>query len=374
MKRILLVNDLAQGGGVEKLLSDFVNAWHDKYSLTVLLLDVDRKKFNKTIYPENVKVICQDQLLEDGNVMQQSFVRFVRHFKNKAIKKSLTNDLYDLVIAMKDGWVAKYVADLSIEPKIMWHHTDYNSYYYTEDIFGGPKAEFDQLKKYKHIVCVSEDVKKGIIDVVGNPGNLIVKYNPLHVDEIVEKSKEIVVDVDKNPDKTYFTVVGRINYQKGYDILLEAVHMLELDGYDFRVWVVGGTESWSEEHLKLERAVKRLGIKSVDFLGGRKNPYKYMRECDWVLSTSLFEGFSYVSQEAALLDKPMLLTDCGGVRELLGDNEYGIVMERSVIGVYNGIKKVLDDKSLYELYQKKISERKRIINFESRMAEIEKVL
>lgn len=374
MKRILLVNDLAQGGGVEKLLMDFVNAWHDKYELTVLLLDVDKKKFNKATYPGNVQVICQDQLLEDGNVLSQSYVRFVRHFKNKSIKKHLSNSLYDMIIAMKDGWVAKYVADVNVEPKIMWHHTDYNSYYYTTDIFGGPQAEFDQLKKFKYIVCVSEDVKKGIIDVLGDTGNLIVKYNPLHVEDIVEKSKEVVVDVEKEPNKTYFTVVGRINYQKGYDLLLEAVHMLELDGYEFGVWVVGGIESWSEEHQKLERAVKRLGIKSVNFLGGRNNPYKYMRECDWVLSTSLFEGFSYVSQEAALLDKPMLLTDCGGVRELLGNNEYGIVMEKSVIGVYTGMKKVLDNPALRDEFTKKISKRKSIINFESRMAEIEKIL
>ena len=150
--------------------------------------------------------------------------------------------------------------------------------------------------------------------------------------------------------------------------------MLEIDGYNFEVWVVGGTESWSDEHDRLDRSVKRLGIKSVKFLGGRKNPYKYMKYADWVLSSSIFEGFSFVSQEAAILDKPMLLTDCGGVRELLGDNEYGLVMEKSVIGIYQGMKKVLDNPGLLEGYTKKICERKSIINYDDRMAEIEKIL
>lgn len=374
MKRILMVNDLAYGGGVEKLLTDFVYAWHDKYDITVLLLDVGKKDFKQATYPENVKVIFQDQLLEDGNILRKESVRFVRHFRNKSIKKSLTNADYDLVIAMKDGWVSKYVADVAVEPKIMWHHTDYSSYYYTTGIFGGPEAEFDYLKRYKYIVCVSEDVKKGIIDVLGDTGNLIVKYNPLKADDIIEKASETVVDVVKEEGKTYFTVVGRINYQKGYDILLEAAHMLELEDYNFEVWVVGQKEDWGEEYANIERSLKRLGIKSVKFLGGRKNPYKYMKQADWVLSTSLFEGFSYVSQEAALLDKPMLLTDCGGVKELLGDNEYGIVMDKSVIGVYQGMKKVLDNPELKEFYTNKISERKSIITFESRMAEIEKIL
>ena len=374
MKRILLVNDLAYGGGVEKLLVDFTNALHDKYELTVLLLDQEKREFKKSPYPDNVKVIIQDQLSKSLNPLKYGYVKFVRHYKNKFIKKSLNNDNYDLVIAMKDGWVSKYVTEVDIDTKLMWHHTDYNSYYYTQEIFGGPEIEFQYLKKYKHVVCVSEAVKKGITDVVGDTGNLIVKYNPLKADEIVEKANEPVVDIIKEADKTYFTVVGRINYQKGYDLLLEAAHMLESEGFSFEVWVIGGTESWGDEWDRLSRSVKRLGIKSVKFIGERKNPYKYMREADWFLSTSIFEGFSYVSQEAALLDKPMLLTDCAGVRELIGDSEYGVVMEKSVMGIYQGMKSVLENKELHEKYQKKIKERNKVITFDSRMAEIEKIL
>ncbi len=374
MKRILIVNDFGQGGGVEKLLLDFVNAWHDRYELTVLLLDQEKKEFNKSLYPDNVKVIIQDQLAENENIIKWAWVKLIRHYKNKFIKNSLNNNNYDLAIAMKDGWVAKYVAEVAIDKKLMWHHTDYNSYYYTYDIFGGPQGEYDYLRRYKNVVCVSEDVKQGIIDIVGDPGNLVVKYNPLKADDIFEKADETVVDVTKESGKTYFAVVGRVNYQKGYDLLLEAAHMLEKDGFNFEVWVIGGTESWSDEQYRLERSMKRLGVQSVKFLGGRKNPYKYMKAADWFLSTSLFEGFSYVSQEAALLDKPMLLTDCGGVRELLGNDDYGIVMERSVLGIYQGMKRVLDDPQLHEEYKKKISERKKVIDFDTRMAEIEKLL
>ena len=374
MKRILLVNDIAYGGGVEKLLVDFTNTWHDKYELTVLLLDQEKKEFIVSPYPDNVKVIIQDQLAPKKNIIKWGYVKFIRHYKNKFIKEKLNNDNYDIVIAMKDGWVSKYVTEVDIDTKIMWHHTDYNSYYYTQEIFGGPEIEYKYLQKYKYVVCVSEQVKKGIIDVVGDTGNLIVKYNPLKPDEIIEKASEPVVDIEKKEGKTYFTVVGRINYQKGYDLLLEAVHMLEGDGYNFEVWVIGGTESWSDEWDRLDRSMKRLKIKSVKFIGIRKNPYKYMKAADWVLSTSIFEGFSYVSQEAALLNKPMILTDCAGVRELLGDSEYGLVVERSVLGIYQGMKKALENPELHDSFESKITERNKIITFESRMAEIEKLL
>ena len=38
MKKILIVNDLLAGGGVEKLLSDFVDRWHDEYDVTVMTI------------------------------------------------------------------------------------------------------------------------------------------------------------------------------------------------------------------------------------------------------------------------------------------------------------------------------------------------
>jgi glycosyltransferase involved in cell wall biosynthesis len=122
------------------------------------------------------------------------------------------------------------------------------------------------------------------------------------------------------------------------------------------------------------RAYKRLNIKNVHFLGLRSNPYKYMKMADWLLSSSIFEGYSLVSQEAALLDTPLILTDCSGVRELLGDSEYGIVMEPSVIGIYNGMKKVMDNPELNQYYRDRIIERKKIIDKEVRFKEIEDML
>lgn len=150
--------------------------------------------------------------------------------------------------------------------------------------------------------------------------------------------------------------------------------MLERDGLQFEVWVIGDKEPWGDEHNRLYRAQKRLGIRSVKFLGGRKNPYKYMRCADWFLSTSIFEGYSLVSQEAAVLDVPLLLTDCSGVRELLGDSEYGIVMGISVLDIYENMKRVIEHPELHEHYRQKIMERKKMINFEERIRAIEDLL
>ena len=143
---------------------------------------------------------------------------------------------------------------------------------------------------------------------------------------------------------------------------------------NFEVWIIGGEEPWGDEHNRLYRAKNRLKLKSINFLGGRKNPYKYMKYADWFLSSSIFEGYSLVSQEAAVLDIPLILTDCSGVRELLGDSEYGIVMGISVRDIYINMKRVIEHPELHEYYREKIMKRKEVIDFESRIKEIEKLL
>ena len=374
MQKILIVNDLIKGGGVERLLQDFALRWHDKCDLTVMSFHKEHDFYE--YYPNDVKYIFKSVYPRYRSKISLAYVKCMM---KKVICKIYfsylkTHNDFDVIIALKDGEVTKIIADFKAPRKYAWCHTDYKSYYYTNHIFGSVENEFQALKKYTNVVCVSQDIKKSLIEVLGDTGNYVVKYNPLDVEKIEYNGNEPVIDVKKAEGRPMFVVVGRINYQKGYDLLIEAVHMLESEGYAFDVVVIGGQESWGDEYNRIMRSMNRLKIRSIRFLGVRSNPYKYMKMADWLLSTSIFEGYSYVSQEAALLDTPLLLTDCSGVRELIGDSEYGIVVEPSVKGIYEGMKRVLDDPSLQEYYKRKIIERKEIINENERYQAIEELV
>lgn len=308
MKKILIVNDFIKGGGVEKLLFDFIERWHDSYDLTVMSLYKEYDFYD--FYPQNVRYVYKTARPYYKRILGFSFIKYMtlRIIGKLRYTYMKRHNNFDLVIALKDGDMTKFVADFKAPKKFAWYHTDYNNYYYSEYLYGSKENEFNVLKSYNNVVCVSEDIKKSLIDVLGDTGNYVVKYNPLNVEKILYNGNEPVIDVKKVEGRPLFVVVGRINYQKGYDLLLEAAHMLELDGYEFDVVAIGGKESWGDEYNRVMRAVKRLKVKSVKFIGLRENPYKYMKMADWFLSTSIFEGYSLVSQEAALLDVPLLLT------------------------------------------------------------------
>ncbi|WP_028241943.1 glycosyltransferase [Pseudobutyrivibrio ruminis] len=377
-KKILLMNDLIVGGGVEKLMYDLVMAWHEKYDITVMSYRYDDRFYD--IYPSDVKYLSESVPREyKSNPFVHVLSSINRRIYGATIVRRIEKMGFDVMLCMKDGGTMWSGLKYNIPVKYAWNHTDYNSHYYTLSTFGSAEAEVEAMQQYKNIVCVSQDIKKGVCDVIGDPGNLIVKYNPINVENILEKAKEPVVDIDsldlpKDAQPVRFVSVGRLNEQKGYTFLIEACKALEDEGYNFEVIVVGAQEEWGEETRRIDEAMRRTGAKKIKFIGGRSNSYKYMAIADWFISTSIYEGYSLVSQEAAVLDVPLMLTDCSGVRELLGDSEYGIVMPINVVGIYKSMKRVLDNPELREYYKNKIMERKSIITYQERIREIEKLI
>lgn len=374
MKKMLIINDLLDGGGVEKLMQDFIRAWHTRYEITVLTENY-QENFEH-MYPADVRYMASTpEKTISGSPIRKCINKVYKRVYTGRFDAQMKEGRFDIILCMKEGWPMKNFSYLKAPLRYAWVHTDYSNYHYTYGVYGGTEPEKRVMQSYTGIICVSKQIEREIRNVIGDPGNLMVRYNPVDVSDILYKAEEPVVDVNTSvmPGRVRFVSVGRLNYQKGYDLLLEACHMLELEGYSFEVWIVGGEETWSDEHNRLYRTKKRLGIESVKFLGGRKNPYKYMKYADWFLSSSVFEGYSLVSQEAAVLGVPLLLTRCSGVDELLGDDEYGMTMEPSVLGIYQGMKKVMDCSELHEKYRERILERRKIISYEERISAIEEL-
>lgn len=353
MKKLLVVNDLLRGGGVEKLMHDIVWRFHDVYEITVLTYEYATEEEFYKLYPQNVKFLCRNPKGKETD----AFYGIKRKCLRALVKYKMKKAAFDTVIAMKDGWVMQVVHDMNIADKLAWIHTDYKTYHYTKDFYKSDAEELEYMKCFRKVVCVSQTICDSIKEVLGDPGNLQVLYNPIDVNQILEKAQEPVVDIDVNKNgKVRFVAVGRQNMQKGYDLLLEACNILNHENLPFEVWVIGGDEGWGETQ-KLQELQAHLKAENVIFLGERKNPYKYMKYADFFLSTSRFEGFSYVSQEAAVLQLPMLLTECAGVKELLGeDGKYGIIMEISVYGISKHMRDAIMNPDIKDEYQAKLVE------------------
>lgn len=82
-----------------------------------------------------------------------------------------------------------------------------------------------------------------------------------------------------------------------------------------------------------------------------------MSICDIIVCSSRVEGYSTAVTEALILKIPVITTDCPGMKELLGNDEYGLITENNTESLYKGLKMILSDKSIFKLYEEKVKER-----------------
>ncbi|MFG1284085.1 glycosyltransferase [Xanthobacter autotrophicus] len=111
---------------------------------------------------------------------------------------------------------------------------------------------------------------------------------------------------------------GRFDFQKGVDVLLDAV---EGQGNALSVRLVG---SFVVSELKLPQALP-AHVTNLGWLD-RNGVYAQMRSCDVLVVPSRWEGFGLVAIEAMRLSVPVLASAVGGLKEILGDGQYGMVV------------------------------------------------
>ena len=55
---------------------------------------------------------------------------------------------------------------------------------------------------------------------------------------------------------------------------------------------------------------------NIDLLGFQENPYKIVKKCKVVIMPSIYEGFGLAAIESVILNKPVLNSGVGGLKEI----------------------------------------------------------
>lgn len=181
-------------------------------------------------------------------------------------------------------------------------------------------------RKYDHVVCLSKEDLKRWRKHLSNVSQI---YNP------------ITISKAKDPDYSAKRViaVGRLDGQKGFDLLIEA---WKLEHERFPDWSL---DIYGEGDLRepLQRQIDDLGLSGSIVLRGRTRniSQEYARHSIMVLS-SRFEGFGLVLCEASACGIPQVSFNCeSGPSEIIEDHKSGILVKR--VGDIHGLASALGE-------------------------------
>ena len=178
------------------------------------------------------------------------------------------------------------------------------------------------LRSQDRVVAVGETVRQALIDNEGIPPHRTsVIYNgidPRPFAEVRQSERGRLRAELGLSDRDFVAIqVARLDYLKDHITALRVASRMAAQHERFRLVLVGE----GPEQLRIEQEIQRRRLElHVQLLGCRRDVPRLLAAADVCLLTSISEGIPLTLLEAMAAGLPIVSTDVGGVREVVGDD------------------------------------------------------
>ena len=358
-KKILFVLPTAQIGGTRTALLNLLSHMDkEAYEIDLVLLRHIGGMLEQ--FKSACNLLPQDEILLAGResgaalLKKANLAALVRRVSltAKAKKQGLSRyDLayrlaakkysgkYDCVIAFQEKDATEFAQYIEAPRKIAWVHTDFSRAVRSssEERVSSVSNKFHKVV-FVSDACMNEFKEKSHVD----HSKMERIYNTFDSEQIVAKSTAYTLEAEKVPT---FVSVGRFCEQKSFERVTEVALRLKTEGYSFKWYVVGDGELFDQ----IKGQVDENNLADCVILTGRKdNPYPYIKNADAMVITSVFESHPMVANEALILGTPVVSAGFPAAAESVKDMQNGLLCDNSAEGIYQGVKRILDDSALLQ--------------------------
>ena len=377
-RKVLFFADGLYGGGAEKVLQTLLY-YLNRNKFDITLYSIKQEELNEK-YPKDIDYhYVFASCASNDSLWKKLWIRCLNKIKllvyynlsPKWFYRLFIKGKYDTEVAFIEGYATRIISG-STNPKskkIAWVHIDLEQNHWTKIAYHSLTEEQTVYSVFDIVVSVSRSVKEATKRLFSGIKETVVLYNPIDLKSIRSQSQcELIVP--KNACIRLISV-GRYVPQKAFHRLISIVSRLLKLGYNLELLLLGE----GSERRTLEAQIQNLDLRNrVFLLGFQNNPYPFIKSADLFVCSSLTEGYSTVVTEALILEKPVVTTDCAGMKELLLNGKCGLITENNEDALFEGIKSVLDSKKLYAQYLENIKDTNSRFDISTLMNGLESVL
>ena len=351
-KKVTFYCDSMNKGGTEKATLDLINNLPaDKYDIT--LVQLSKGGHYQQLLRQDIRI--KEIIPISPEKSFKWFYRLKRIYKK--IPAKINHALFignkqDVEIACGYGYPNIIISASKKAKKILWVHMDVSL-----DKNGVPNMTREEGEKYfkdiDEIVCVSVECAKKFNEKFGFNEKTHVIYNIVHentIKKLAENETNVVFD-----DKKFNIVsVGRLTWQKGFDILLKEFELVVKKIDSVHLYIIGQ----GEDYDSLISIIKEKNLENfVSLLGYLDNPYPLIKNADLYVCSSRHESFGLTIVESMALGTPVLSTRCTGPNEIIDNDYYGKQVDDTPGSIATAIIKLIDNTEELRKYSKRGKER-----------------
>lgn len=336
MKIIYCLKSLKIYGGLEKVIIDRANYLSNKFNYEIVFVTTDQGN-NSIAFPLSPKIKVIDLNINFSEIQNNKlnkylklFIKFIK-YKDK-IKKIILKEKPNFVVSL--GAEDKIILPFLKKNYILIREIHLAKKKYLEvtgNIFFFHKYIFYAIgnlliKKYDKVILLTEEDRK----IRRIKKDAIVIPNPININ----------IPASSNCENKKIISVGRLERQKGYDLLINVWKRLADKFPEWKVEIYGE----GSEKEKLQNKIKKAKLEDRFYLKGTTDNIqeKYIQSSIYVMS-SRYEGFGLVLIEAMNCGLPVISFKCkSGPSEIITDNVDGFLCEEeNVIEMANKIEELI---------------------------------
>lgn len=330
-------------GGAEQALYDLIDLLDkDKFDVSLFVQcpdgGWDQKFYGKVpvFYDYSCRRPTKNPIKKVGNLVKKMRISQAYRNDGQGLLDVIFEDGVDIVVSYS-SWCHDQIAFAKNAKYVKYIHGDpgTNPVYREE-----AEQKKELLRRYHRIVCVSGAAWENFRRISGLTDGVELHYNPIDSDHVRELALQ---EVALPKDVPLICAVGRLSEEKGFERLL-VIHKKLLDqGIRHKLVIVGD----GPDRDFLPRLVRALEVEdSVILAGYQSNPYPYMKQSKFLVSSSFTEGLPVIAMEALSLGVPMVAA-VPSVGEAFGDEMCGLITENDNASLMEGIRRMLTDDKLY---------------------------
>jgi GalNAc-alpha-(1->4)-GalNAc-alpha-(1->3)-diNAcBac-PP-undecaprenol alpha-1,4-N-acetyl-D-galactosaminyltransferase len=317
LKLTLVISSLSSGGA-ERVMSVMANYWAAKgWNITLITLDsVSNDFYELDPRVERVGLAVMGESQNDFRAIMNNIYRILR------LRHAIRESTPDVVVSFVDRMnVLTLLATRGLGLEVVvCERTDPSHHEFGRHWSWLCRVTYP----WADIIAAQNNQVKRWLEETFAEAKIVVIPNPITYENGERGYASLSEIIGREKNKRTVVAMGRLGVEKGFDMLIKAFGKIAHSNPEWRLVIFGE----GKERNALGRLVSELGVEKRVFLPGRvDNPFRVLKDADFFVMSSRYEGFPNSLVEAMSCGLPVISFDCpSGPREIIRDGVDGLLV------------------------------------------------